>query len=318
MHTLLSATIAGLTLFTIGTVSADPTHSLRIVVPYTPGGQGDGISRSFAAELGKALKTTVITENKPGGGGIIAYQAVKQSAADGLTMLFAANSMITSALSIKDPGYRITDFTPVTTLGDTYYVLVAPKVLRLSNIEQFIDHAKSHPAAMNYATLGPGTTSHLLAERLRRAAGFEWQDISYRGAAPAMQAVMSNDVQGYFTTQGTAQSLRDSEKVTLLATAAGKRSEFVPWLPTFKEMGMDGIAERAWFALFVRSDTPHSILAALRTASKRIMATDAMRDHQRTFGLSPYEGNLDQFMDELQKEEIKRAEELSTLGLRAE
>lgn len=224
MLRLAAIVLLGLT--TLAPLHADefPTRPIRIIVPYSPGGPSDAISRAFAVELGKTLGTTVIIENKPGAGTAIGTQSAKMSPADGYTLLFGANIFITTTLTMKTPGYKIEDFTPVAHLGDTFYVLAAPKVDRFNSLKTFIDHARNHPGKLNYATLGPGATSHLLSDRLQRLAKFSWTDIAYRGTAPALQAVMSDEVQGYFTSQGTAASLKESERIQLLAIASDERS----------------------------------------------------------------------------------------------
>lgn len=295
-----------------------PSKPIRIVVPYSPGGPSDVISRAFALELGKILKTTTIVENKPGAGTAIGSQSVKYSPADGYTLLFGANIFITTTLTMKTPGYQLEDFAPVVHLGDTFYVLAAPKLLNVSSFSEFLEQARKNAGQMNYATLGPGATSHLLADRLKRVAKFDWQDIAYRGTVPALQAIMTNEVQGYFISQGSAVSLKDSDKIALLAIASDERSSIAPWLPTFRELGFPEMTEPAWFALFARSDTPAPILEKLRLAAATAMTSPAVLQQQQNLGLSPNHGNLDQFARLLVQERSQRAAEFERIGLKPE
>ena len=292
-----------------------PTRPLRIVVPYTPGASTDNISRAFADEAGKAIGQTIIVENKPGAGTAIGTQTAKQAPADGYTILFGSGTMVSTMLGLKDPGYSMADFTPVAMLGDQLYVLMTPAALPAKDFKEFLAYAKANPTKMNYAMLGPGAPSHVLADRLQLAAKFEWQDIAFRGGVPAVQAVMSNDVQGYFATQSFAMTYKDSDKVRLLGIGAESRGEFLPDVPTFKEMGYEGVVEQGWYAMFVRSSTPKPIIDKLRGVFTEVMKTPAMAQHLKTNGLSPYNGSIETFPASLEKELKLKAEETKRLGI---
>jgi tripartite-type tricarboxylate transporter receptor subunit TctC len=288
---------------------------MRIVVPYTPGASTDSISRAFAEEAGKALGQTIIVENKPGAGTAIGTQTAKQAPADGYTLLFGSGTMVSTMLGLKEPGYAMEDFKPVVMLGDQFYVLLTPAQLPVKNFKEFVEYAKKNPTKMNYAMLGPGAPSHVLADRLQRAAKFEWQDIAFRGGTPAMQALMSNDVQGYFGTQSFALTFKDSDKVRLMGIGAEERGIFLPDVPTFKEMGYEGVIEQGWYALFVRSNTPKPIVDKLRSVFAEVMKTQAMAQHLKSNGLSPYKGSIDTFEANLGKEIAQKAEENKRLGI---
>jgi tripartite-type tricarboxylate transporter receptor subunit TctC len=290
-----------LVLGAFGAVAQDnyPNKPLKIIVPYTPGASTDAISRAFADEAGKALGQTVIVENKPGAGTAIGTQTAKQAPADGL----------------KDPGYAMEDFTPVAMLGDQYYVLIIPAAMGVKDFKAFVEYAKKNPTKMNYAMLGPGAPSHVLADRLQRAAKFEWQDIAFRGGTPAVQALMSNDVQGYFATQSFAMTFKDSDKLKLMGIGAEERGVFLPDVPTFKEMGYEGVVEQGWYAMFIRSSTPKPIIDKLRNVFAEVMKSPAMAQHLKTNGLSPYKGSIETFPAALAKELKEKAEETKRLGI---
>jgi tripartite-type tricarboxylate transporter receptor subunit TctC len=163
--------------------------------------------------------------------------------------------------------------------------------------------------------LGPGAPSHVLADRLQRAAKFEWQDIAFRGGTPAVQALMSNDVQGYFATQSFAMTFKDSDKLRLMGIGAEERGTFLPDVPTFKEMGYEGVVEQGWYAMFVRSNTPKPIVDKLRTVFGEVMKSPAMAQHLKNNGLSPYKGSIDTFLASLSKEVQQKAEENKRLGI---
>jgi tripartite-type tricarboxylate transporter receptor subunit TctC len=155
----------------------------------------------------------------------------------------------------------------------------------------------------------------VLADRFARSAKFQWQDIAFRGGTPTLTALMSNDVQGYFSTQTFATGYANSDKIRLLAIGAEERGEFLPDVPTFKELGYEGVVEQGWYALFVRKETPKEIVDKLRTVSAEVMASDAMKGHLKKIGLSPYKGTIDTFLKNLDNEIKQKAEETKRLGI---
>lgn len=293
-----------------------PNKAIRLIVPYTPGASTDTVSRAFANEASKALGKPIVVENRPGAGTAVGTQAAKQLPADGYTLLFAGNTIITTMLGLKDPGYAATDFTPAVMLGSQYYVLFTPAALPIKNVSEFVAYAKANPGKMNYASLGPGAPSHVLAERLRRSAKFEWQDIAYKGGVPALQAVMANEVQGYFGTQTFAMGYRDSDKVRILAIGADKRGQFLPDVPTFKELGIDNVSEDDWFGLLVRRETPAPIVAKLRSVFAKVMQTPEMKAHLNANALGEYNGKIEDFSETLLKETKAKTEEMQQLGIK--
>jgi tripartite-type tricarboxylate transporter receptor subunit TctC len=311
----LPAMAVALTAFVANAQDNYPNRSIRLIVPYTPGASTDAISRAFADEASKRLGQPIVVENRGGAGTAIGTQTAKQAPADGYAILFASGTMISTMLALKEPGYDAKDFTPVTMLGDQFYVLMVPKALPITNVKEFVEYAKKNPTKMNYGMLGQGSPSHVLADRFARSAKFQWQDIAFRGGTPTLTALMSNDVQGYFSTQTFATGYANSDKIRLLAIGAEERGEFLPDVPTFKELGYEGVVEQGWYALFVRKETPKEIVDKLRKVSAEVMASDAMKGHLKKIGLSPYKGTIDTFLKNLDNEIKQKAEETKRLGI---
>jgi tripartite-type tricarboxylate transporter receptor subunit TctC len=291
-----------------------PNRELRLIVPFTPGAATDNISRAFAKNASVALGKTIIVENRDGAGTAIGTQTAKQAPADGYTLLFASSTMVSTMHAMKNPGYKISDFAPVVMLGSQVYALMIPAALP-KDAKEFVAYAKKNPDKMNYAMLGPGAPSHVLAERFAQAAGFKWQDIPVRGGVPAIQAVLSNDMQGYFTTQSSAKDYLTNDKVHILAIGSEERGEFLPNVPTFKELGYPGVVEQAWFSLMVRSETPPAIVAKLREVFAKVIISDEMKADQKANGLSPYKGKLEDVPAMIEKDSAVKLEETKRLGI---
>jgi tripartite-type tricarboxylate transporter receptor subunit TctC len=292
-----------------------PNRAIKLIVPYTPGASTDAISRAFADEASKVIGQAIVVENRGGAGTAIGTQTARNAPADGYTLLFGSGTMISTMLALKDPGYAMKDFAPVTMLGDQFYVLMVPKALPINNAKEFVEYAKKNASKMNYGMLGAGSPSHVLGDRFARSAGFQWQDIAFRGGTPTVTALMSNDVQGYFATQTFSTQYVNSDKIRLLGIGAEERGEFLPDVPTFKELGYAGGVEQGWYALFVRSETPKPIIEKLRKVSAEVMASAAMKQHLKSVGLSAYKGSIDSFLGNLDNEIKQKAEESKRLGI---
>ncbi len=292
-----------------------PSRPMRLVVPYPPGASTDLISRAIAEEAGKRLGQPIVVENRPGGGTVVGTQAVRNAPADGYTLMFQAASLLSNTYIMKNPGYKLSDFTPVTMLSDAAYVMLVPSKLPVKSLAEFVAHAKANPGKMNYASLGRGTRTFVLPYRLGRAAGLDWTEITFKGTAEAAQSVMSGDVQAYFSTQAFASTQTGSDKLRLVAITSEKRVDFLPDLPTFKELGYPDVTDQTWYALFMRSETPKPILDKMRAVLADAMRSDAMKDALKVNGLSPYDGTLEAFPAKMDAELARFIKEAKELGI---
>lgn len=292
-----------------------PSKALRIVVPYPPGASTDAISRAAGELAARILAKPVIVENRPGGGTVIGTRIVRQAPADGYTLMFQSASLGNNLYAFKEPGYSFEDFTAVALLSETSYVLLTPSSLPAKNLKEFVAYAKANSDKMNYGSLGAGTKPGTLGDRLGKAAGFNWTEISFKGTAESAQAVMAGSIQGYFSTQAFALTQAESPKLRLMGIAAPERSSFLPNVPTFKELGLPQIVEQSWYALFVRSDTPKPIIDQLQKAFTQVMGSDEYAVHLRNNGLSPYKGTLDGFPARMRNEADQFAKDMAQFGV---
>ncbi len=298
--------------------TAFPSRALRIVVPYPPGASTDLISRAVGDEASKRLGRPIVVENRPGGGTVIGTRAVKTAPADGYTLMFQASSLVSNLYMVKDPGYKLSDFTPVTTLSNAAYVMLIPSTLPAKNVKEFIAYAKANPGKLNYGSLGRGTRTQVLPDMLGTLAGIDWTEIQFRGTAEAAQAVMSGIVQAYFSTQAFAKQQIGSDKLRMVGVTSTQRVDFIPDVPTFRELGFPNVTDQTWYALFVRSETPKPILDKLRAAFAQAMKSPMMHTQLQRNGLSPYDGKLEDFPEKLESELKRLTEEAKRLGLIAQ
>ncbi len=294
-----------------GVVAQDYPGSrpIRIIVPYGPGASTDLLARATADITAKKYGHTFVIESRAGAGTLLGTRAVKNADPDGYTILFQATNFLNNLHTLKEPGYRIEDFTVVGLLGQTSYVLIIPSSLPARNLEEFVAYARSRNGALNFASLGHGTRQQLLAEHLKVDGKFEWKEIPYKGGTEGVQAIIGGQVAGYFVTTSLAHAQAQSPAIRQIGIASETRSPFVPDVPTFEEQGYPGIADRSWFVFFVRSETPKHIIDKLRSVFADIVATPEFADALKKIAIEPLKTTYDKFTDDMQVTSEKLAKE---------
>lgn len=293
-----------------------PTKALRVIVPYPPGGSTDVTTRAALETASQLLGQSIIVENRPGGGTVIGTQAARNAPADGYTLLFQGSALITNILSLKQPGYELSDFTPVAVLANSKIVLMSPLKPQLSTVKDLVAFAKANPGSLNYATLGRGTVSHSMGHRFGIAAKFDWVDIPYKGAVEASNAVLAGDADAFFASQFAAHALAQSGKAKLLAVASKERVDSLPDVPTFAELGYPEMNDDGGaYVIFVRSQTPAPVIKKLRDAFEAAVRSPAFKTRREAQGLSAYNGSLDDFRTEFEASRTKLTEEFRSLGI---
>ena len=264
----LIATLALAALPGLALAQAFPQRSITLVVPFPAGGITDQISRAMAQKMGETLGQAVIVDNKPGGGGQIAANTVKQAPADGHTIFVGATEMfaINQNLFRKFSYDPLKDFTPITSLIASPLVLVVPANSPINSVQDLVQQAKTRKGGLNFASQGIGSIGHLLGELFRGQAGGEYNHVAYKGSAPALQDVMAGQVDMMFDPVITTAPLIAGKKIKPLAIAAAKRSPQLPDVPTLAELGIKGVDAGVWFGAVARSGTPAPVIAKLNEA----------------------------------------------------
>ena len=305
----LSGLAIVLSLATAAAQDYPASRPIRIIVPYGPGASTDLLARATADITAKKYGYSFVIESRPGAGTLLGTRAVKNADPDGYTILFQATNFLNNLHTLKEPGYRIEDFTVVGLLGQTSYVLIIPSALPAKNLQEFVAYARSRNGALNFASLGHGTRQQLLAEHLKVDGKFDWKEIPYKGGMEGVQAVIGGQVSGYFVTVSLAQAQAQSTGIRQIGIASEERSPFVPEVPTFKEQGFPGITDKSWFVLFVRSDTPKHIIDKLRGVFTDVVATPEFADALKKIAIEPLTTTYDKFTDDMQTTSEKLAKE---------
>lgn len=279
---------------------AYPTRPVTIIVPFTPGASTDALSRAAAVELEGVLGQPVIIVNQPGGGTAIATRAALRNEADGYTILMQSSGFMTSLYGFANPGYKISDFSVMGSLGYTPFIMLTQNNDNTKSLETFVDYLRKNTGKLNVATLGLGGVHVLLSEAFQKEAGFKWANIPYKGGAPAMNALLAGDVQSYSATVSFATSQKSQDRLRPLAVTSKTRSAFFPDIPTFAEKGFPGVYAVADYGLLVRSDTPEAIKKTLRDAMTKVMNSQAMKEAQNKLGMERFDGDVDAYQKQIE------------------
>jgi tripartite-type tricarboxylate transporter receptor subunit TctC len=261
-----------------------PDRTVRIVVPFAPGGPSDLTARLLSVKYGEALGQTFIVENRAGAGSNLGTAAVARSAPDGTTLLITSSAFVVNPGLYKQVSYDpFKDFAPVTELDTSPNVFVATKASGITSIKELVERAKAHPGELSYASAGIGTTPHLAGELLKLAAGINVTHIPYPGAGPAVQSILAGTVPLMCgALPGIHPSIMNGS-VRALAVAGPERWFDMPDVPTMIEVGYPGFLSDTFHGMFAPAGTPPDIIDKLVK-----VALDALKDqafHEKLRGL---------------------------------
>jgi len=247
-----------------GSLRADdyPSHPIRLIVPFAAGGAADSIARIIGKRLGEGLGQTVVIEDRGGGAGMIGTELVKNSDADGYTLLLAQSGPISINPGIyrKLPYDPEKDFVPITMTTAYPYVVVVNPSLGVRTMAELVALAKSKPGQLNYGTTGLGSSNHLVTEMFDNKAGIKMTHIPYRGTSLAVADLIAGQVQVVFADPVSALAQVRAGTLVALAVTSKERSPVAPELPTIAESGYPGFNAVAWHGIMAPSGTPPAII----------------------------------------------------------
>ena len=287
-------------------VTSYPSRPIRIIVPQSPGASTDFTARVVAQRLSEALKQPVVVDNRPGAGTIIGTDLLVRAAPDGYSLLVvAAGITINPIIYRKIPHDVARDLAPVTQLTTFSNMFVTHPSFAAKSLPDLIAMAKAKPGAINCATAGAGSGTHMSLELLKTMAGIDLTAIPYVGGGPAAIATMGGQVQlNIGTTAGLLQHTR-SGKLRAIAVTSAKRAAAAPEVPTVAESGVPGYEHTPWNGMFAPAKTPPSLIAKIHAEVVRVIHSAEARKLLQHDGLEPI-GNSPQEFGAIVKEELAR------------
>ena len=279
-----------------------PTRPIRIVVPFTPGGQPDIVARLIVPRLTETLGQQVIVDNRPGAGGAIGGRIVAGANPDGYTLMSVSAAHAIGPSVRANLGYDpVTDFAGVTLLTNAAYYLVTPPGLNVKSVKELIALAKAKPGTLNFTSAGTGSASHFGGEMFKHAAGIEMVHVPHKGIPEALTDVMAGRAHVFMAPFGSTVGLLQAGKLRAIAVTTGERARMSPEIPTISESGLPGFRLSSWAGLYAPVKTPRAVVNRLNQETARALKSPDVEPKLVTVGMEPAPGtpaDLDKFTRE--------------------
>jgi len=295
-----------------------PSKPIRMVVPYSPGGNTDVFARLIAQRLTLAWGQQVIVDNRAGGNTLIGTELVARSAPDGYTIMLTTLTFTVSPSLYKQLPYdTLKDFTPITLAVMLPNVLVVHPSVPAKSLKELIQYAKANPGKLNYASTGSGSSPHLSMELLKTMADINLVNIPYKGGGPAMADLMGGQISSQFIGLSVAIPHIKSGKLRALAVTSAKRSSVAPDIPAVAET-LPGYELDTWFGVLGPGGMPVPLAQRLQEGIARILHSTDFKEHLVSLGAEPVGSTPRQFAAHIKVEIAKYAQIVKTAGIKVE
>ncbi len=286
---------------------AYPSKSIRLIVPFPPGGPADALARVVGDKVGARLGKQVIVDNRPGAGGNIGMALVAKAAPDGYTLVLAPAGNLTVNPSLyRSVPYDVgRDFAPVTVLAAVPNILVVDPSIPVRNVEEFIAYVKAHPGKLNFASPGAGSGAHLAGELFKSMVGADMVHVPFSGIAPAVTALLGGQVQLMFAGAPAVLQYVRAGRLRALGVASLKRMAAAPDLPTLSESGLPGFDVTSWYGIVAPAGTPPEIIARLQGAIGEALRESDVKQELAALGAEPIANTPAEFSAMIKAETVK-------------
>lgn len=298
-----------------------PERPIHIVVPFPPGSSPDLLARTLSEPLSQALGQPIVIDNKPGAGGNIGTRMVANSDPDGYTLVYTINGPLVTAPELykKTLGYDpLTDLQPITLVATSPNVLTVPTTLGVDNVKDFVKLAKDSNGALNYGSVGPGSSAHLAMEMFTNAADVKLAQIPYSGFPQIISAIIAGDIQAGFMVPAIAMPQVRSGNAKALAISSLEPSESLAGIPTMDTQGYPGFEAISWNAILAPAGTPAPIVERLNKELEKIINSDTVRQKLAQQYFTPAYSSPEALTERIQKDQASWNGVIQRLGLSLE
>ncbi len=258
-----------------------PERPIRLIAQSPAGGTADLIARVIAQKLGDVLGQSVVTDNRAGAAGIVSAEITAHAAPDGYTLLVVGPPPLSTSVTLRAGKLNYnpeTDFTFITLTGKVPLAISVLPSFPAKSFREFVAYAKAKPGSINYGSAGTGSTNHIAGELLKTEAGIEMTHVPFKGGAPAMAALLANQLEVYIATMPTIMPMVRAGRLRAIAVSSSKRSAALPDVPTIAESGLLGFEMTSWFCVLGPAGMPKAIVTRLNTEIVRILNSAETRD----------------------------------------
>jgi tripartite-type tricarboxylate transporter receptor subunit TctC len=304
-----------------GTATAQapfPSHPVHLFVPYPPGGGVDILTRTLGDVVWRQWGQSVVVENRPGAGGVVASQALATSAPDGYTLMVVASGHATNAfLYQKLPYDTFKSFTPISLLASSPNILVVRTDSRFKTLGDVIAQARAKPGSLSFGHAGNGTSTHLAGELLKNLAGIDMEAISYKGGAPAINDLLGGQIPMSFNNAPEALGQLEAGTLRALAVTTVARSPFLPKVPAIAET-LPGYDTEVWWGLLGPAGMPSELVTKISQDFVAALNAQPVKERLAKFGASPIGSTPQQFDARIIADYDKWGPIIKAAGIRAE
>lgn len=291
-----------------GAQAAYPERTIRLIVPFGAGGITDIVARQVGKGMGDVLGQTLVIENRPGAGGVIAAQVAATAAPDGYTIFMGTvGTQVVNPLIYSKLSYDANAFAPVGLVSGSPFVLAVRAGVPASTFDAFVTYAKANPGRLNFGSAGNASSPHLGLELLKLTAGVDIVHVPFKSGSEAVNAAVGEQVDVVMDASSVIMPHVASGKLHALAVAADQRLAAAPAVPSSAEVGDAALQISSWNAFFAPAGTPPEVLAALNAALQKTLASPQLKDRLASQGTQLYTGSADEYQRFIKAEKSKWA-----------
>src|SRR5947208_6147475 len=297
-----------------------PAKPIRGVVPYTGGGITDIVTRVVTQKMQTSLGQPIVVDNRPGANSILGADIVAKAPPDGHTTLtvIAAHAANATLYAGKLPFDTVKSFAPISLVGIAPLILTVNKDLPAKDVKQLIAYAKANPGKIYFGSAGIGAAPHLTTELLKQTGGIDMVHVPYKGTAPALTALMANDIQILVDVPSTLMPHVRGGKIKALAMFSAKRIDGAPEVPTFAEAGGPPLESSTWVLFMAPGNTPRGIVERLAQETAKAINESDIKERFNQIGIEPVGGSPEEAGQFLDAEIAKWAQVINAAGVKAD